>query len=199
MAFFGIFYIFYFSGNLFNPDKNNKKQNNKKLTKETVESFMNELFVLDQDKNKQTIQQYAHEHNITIIWHDTTYSWINLENKEVAFLNDFWWSPESVVWSDFLLLLEGQTVNLPCPKNQFTSDLLTDKSKNLAIFATSKVPIKYVGKSNLQDNRETNMMASRWQMFSFLHEVEWPRVIKPCPRCFADLVLSIANPEELES
>ena len=71
MAFFGIFYIFYFSGNLFNPDKNNKKQNNKKLTKETVESFMNELFVLDQDKNKQTIQQYAHEHNITIIWHDT--------------------------------------------------------------------------------------------------------------------------------
>ena len=102
----------------------------------------------------------------------TTYSWINLENKEVAFLNDFRWSPESVVWSDFLLLLEGQTVNLPCPKNQFTSDLLTDRSKNLAIFATSKVPIKYVGKSNLQDNRETNMMASRWQMFSFLHEVE---------------------------
>ena len=92
----------------------------------------------------------------------TKYSWTNLENKEVAFLNDFRWSPESIAWSDFLLLLEGQTVNLPRPKNQFASDPLIDRSNNLAIFATSKSPIKYVGKFNLQDDRETDMMASRW-------------------------------------
>ena len=129
----------------------------------------------------------------------TKYSWTNLENKEVAFLNDFRWSPESIAWSDFLLLLEGQTVNLPRPKNQFASDPLIDRSNNLAIFATSKGPIKYVGKFNLQDDRETDMMASRWQMFSFFHEIERPRVIKPCPRCFAELVLLGADPEELES
>ena len=28
------------------------------------------------------------------------YSWINLENKEVAFLDDFRWSPESITWSE---------------------------------------------------------------------------------------------------
>ena len=129
----------------------------------------------------------------------TKYSWTNLENKEVAFLNDFRWSPESIAWSDFLLLLEGQTVNLPRPKNQFASDRLIDRSNNLAIFATSKGSIRYVGKFNLQDDRETDMMASRWQMFSFFHENERPRVIKPCPRCFAELVLLGADPEELES
>ena len=101
----------------------------------------------------------------------TKYSLTNLENKEVAFVNDFWWSPESIAWSDFLLLLEGQTVNLPRPRNQFASDLLIDRSNNLSIFATSEGPIKYVGKFNLQDDREVNMMVSRWQIFSFFHEI----------------------------
>ena len=69
------------------------------------------------------------------------------------------------MWSDFLLLLEGENVNFPRPKNQFPTDLLNDRSNNLAIFGTSKAPIKYMGKFNLQDERETNMMASRWQVF----------------------------------
>ena len=129
----------------------------------------------------------------------TKYSWTNLENKEVAFLNDFRWSPESIAWRDFLLLLEGQTVNLPRPKNQFARDLLIDRSNTLAIFATIKGPIKYVGKFSLQDDREIDMMASRWQMFSFFHEIERPRVIKSCPRCFTEFVLLSADPEELES
>ena len=110
----------------------------------------------------------------------TKYSWTNLENKEVAFLNDFRWSPGSIAWSDFLLLLMvGQTVSLRRPKNQFASDPLIDRSNNPVIFATSKSSVKYVGKFSLQDNRETDMMASRWQMFSFFHEKERPRVIKP--------------------
>ena len=110
----------------------------------------------------------------------TKYSWTNLENKEVAFLNDFRWSPGSIAWSDFLLLLMvGQTVSLQRPKNQFASDPLIDRSNNPVIFATSKSSVKYVGKFSLQDNRETDMMASRWQMFSFFHENERPRVIKP--------------------
>ena len=129
----------------------------------------------------------------------TKYSWTNLENlRKVAFLNDFRWSPESIAWGD-LLLLEGQTVNLPRPKNQFARDLLIDRSNTLAIFATIKGPIKYVGNFSFQDDRETDMMASRWEMFSFFHEIEQPRVIKPCPRCFTEFVLLGADPEELES
>ena len=126
-------------------------------------------------------------------------SWTNFLNKKVAFLNDFRWSPESIARSDFLLLLKGQTVKLHRPKNQFASDLLIDRSNNLAIFATSKGPVKYVSKFNFQDDSETDMMASRWQMFSFFHEIERPRVIKPYPRCFVELVLLGADPEELES
>ena len=125
----------------------------------------------------------------------TKYSWTNIENKEVAFLNDFRGSPKSIARSDLLLLLEGQTVNLPRLKNHFASDLLIYRSNNLA---TSKGRIKHVGKFNLQDDRETDMMASRWQFFSFFHEIERPRVIKPCSRCFGELVLLGAEPEELE-
>ena len=73
----------------------------------------------------------------------------------------------------------GQTVSLRRPKNQFASDPLIDRSNNPVIFATSKSSVKYVGKFSLQDNRETDMMASRWQMFSFFHENERPRIIKP--------------------
>ena len=58
----GIFQI-YFYDNLFNPDENSKMQNNRELTKKkqkkTVETLLNELFVLDQNKNEQTIEQYA--------------------------------------------------------------------------------------------------------------------------------------------
>lgn len=96
----------------------------------------------------------------------SNYAWTKLETKEVTFLNDLRWSPECIAWSD-LLLLEGQTFNLLCPKIQFAADLLIDRSDTLSIFETSKSSEKYVGKFNLQDEKETDIMASRWQMFSF--------------------------------
>ena len=99
---------------------------------------------------------------------------------------------------NFLLFLQGQTVNLPGPSYQFADGLLIDRSSKLTIFAASKAPIKYVGKFNLQDERETYMMASRWQMVSFNHQIENPCVINPCPRRFTDLVLLGAEPEELQ-
>ena len=53
----GIFQI-YFYDNLFNPDKNSKIQDKTRLNKKTIETLLNELFVLDnQDKNEQTIRQ----------------------------------------------------------------------------------------------------------------------------------------------
>ena len=55
----GIFQL-YFYDNLFNPNKNSKIQDKAKLNKKTIETLMNELFVLDdQNKNKETIRQYA--------------------------------------------------------------------------------------------------------------------------------------------
>ena len=62
----GIFQI-YFYDNLFNPNKNSKIQAKKRLIKRTIETLLNELFVLDeQDTNETTIRQYANENNITI-------------------------------------------------------------------------------------------------------------------------------------
>ena len=50
---------------LFNPNENSKIQDKKRLNKRTIETVLNELFVLDdQDTNEATIQQYANENNV---------------------------------------------------------------------------------------------------------------------------------------
>ena len=62
----GIFQL-YFYNNLFNPNENSKIQNSKRLNKRTIETLLNELFVLnDQDTNEATIRQYANEKNISV-------------------------------------------------------------------------------------------------------------------------------------
>ena len=122
------------------------------------------------------------------------YAWIGLEECEVAFLNDFRWTPEIIAWSDFLLLLEGQTVHLPRPKNQFSSDMEIDRKNTIPFFATSKGPIDYIGKYNVRDERESDMMASRWHMFTFHQQIARPKAIEPCTRCFSELVLEGVQP-----
>ena len=48
---FGVFQI-YFYDNLFNPNKNSKIQDKKRLNKRTIETLLNELFIFDvQDTN----------------------------------------------------------------------------------------------------------------------------------------------------
>ena len=45
----------YFYDNLFNPEENSKIQNEMRLNKRTIETLLNELFVLDnQETNKET-------------------------------------------------------------------------------------------------------------------------------------------------
>ena len=62
----GIFQL-YFYDNLFNPDENSKIQNSTKLTRKTVETTLNELFVLDyQDANEQKMREYTNDLGITI-------------------------------------------------------------------------------------------------------------------------------------
>lgn len=45
----------------------------------------------------------------------TSYAWVGLDEHEIAYLNDFRYSKECIKWSDFLLLLERHTINLPRP------------------------------------------------------------------------------------
>ena len=59
------------------------------------------------------------------------YAWVGLDECEVAYLNDFRWSAEIIAWNDFLLLLEGQTVHLPRPKNQFATDMVIDRENTM--------------------------------------------------------------------
>ena len=55
----GIFQL-YFYDNLFNPNEISKIQDKAKLNKKTIETLLNELFVLDnQDKNEETIRKYT--------------------------------------------------------------------------------------------------------------------------------------------
>ena len=50
---------------MFNPDENSKIQNKKRLNKNTIETLLNKLFVLDeQETNEATVRQYANEKNI---------------------------------------------------------------------------------------------------------------------------------------
>ena len=60
-----VFFKYYDS--VFNPNENSKIQDKKQLNKKTIETLLNELFVLDdQDTNETTIQQYANENNLSI-------------------------------------------------------------------------------------------------------------------------------------
>ena len=50
----GIFQI-YFYDNLFNPDKHIKIQNKTKLNKKTIEILLNELLLLDNQEQNETV------------------------------------------------------------------------------------------------------------------------------------------------
>ena len=72
------------------------------------------------------------------------YAWLGSSEAEVILLQDFRWSIELVSWKDLLLLLEGEVVKLPCPKNHYPKDVCINVG--IPVFATSKGPIEYVGK-----------------------------------------------------
>ena len=120
------------------------------------------------------------------------YAWIGLDEYEVAYLNDFRWSPELIEWNDLLFLLEGQTVHLPRPKNVFATDLCIPRENTIPIFATSKRPIEFFGKYNSRDERENEMMSSRWNTFEFSFQIPLNecKEIQACAHCFSKLVVS---------
>ena len=118
------------------------------------------------------------------------YAWVGADRKEVIWLNDFRWSRELIEWKSFLLLLEGDQVNLPAPKNHYAIDVCIDH--DVPIFATSKDTISYRGPYNAEDKNEDDMMASRWKVFYFTHSIpeEEQKDIAPCQHCFSKLAVA---------
>lgn len=118
------------------------------------------------------------------------YGWVEADQAECIFLNDFRWTSELIAWHEFLLLLEGQKVHLPAPKNHFVKDICIDT--DVPIFATGKARITYVGRYNSSDDRETEMMSVRWKIFEFRKHIpeHEQRDVPPCPKCFAKLVFT---------
>ena len=69
-------------------------------------------------------------------------------------------------WKDLLLLLEGEIVKLPSPKNHYANDVCINK--DIPIFATSKRPIELVGKYQFGNRGENEMVAVQWKIFQIL-------------------------------
>ena len=109
------------------------------------------------------------------------YAWLGAENAELIFLNDSRWSSEMIAWKELLLLLEGQTVHLPSPKNQYANDICIDKN----------TPIVATGKYNSTDEWENEMMSVRWKVFNFHHQIPQAaeKEVPACPSCFSKLTL----------
>ena len=107
------------------------------------------------------------------------------------------WSSEIIAWNDLLLLLEGSTAHLPRPKNVYATNMEILRENTIPFFATTKEPITFVGKYNTRDERETDMMSCRWNMFAFTHKISLSEVkdTDPYPRCFAELVMAGADNE----
>lgn len=117
------------------------------------------------------------------------YAWVDVDKAECILLQDFEFSTELISWKSFLLLLEGQKVNLPTPKNHFAKDV--QLSSDIPIFATSGEKIVYYNRFNVVDQRETAMMDSRWNYIELTYQFQREEqiTIEPCGTCFAKLVL----------
>lgn len=117
-----------------------------------------------------------------------TFNWVGAEKSECVFLNDFRWSDRVIPWSDLLNLLEGEPIQVPVPKTHFAENPMW--TRDTPIFATSKSKLRKY-ECGVVDEIETEMMDSRWKYFIFRHRIEKKDAVsmKPCKKCFADLIL----------
>ena len=114
-------------------------------------------------------------------------------DSEIIFLNDFRWSKEVITWCDFLLLLEGEPVHIPTPRNHYRNDVCIDR--DTPIIATSVAKFRYQGSYQARSAEEDEMMESRWRTFTFFKKIPEAEEIEmmPCPKCSSDLILTAEN------
>lgn len=115
-----------------------------------------------------------------------SFAWLGVEKAEVIFLNDFRWDAKIIAWSDFLTLLERDSMHFPAPKTSYGQDIFFEK--DTPIFATSSALFQ---KGN-NCHKENHMMELRWKTFKFTYEIPESEIIicEPCARCFSDLIIN---------
>lgn len=122
-----------------------------------------------------------------------SFNWIGVDTSEVILLNDFRWGRDVLPWEQVLLLLEGDIVKFPAPKNQYGSDI--EMKVDTPIFATSRAEIEFKSASlePAQVAEENEMMRSRWKTFSFTHKFTEDRQITcpPCKHCYAAFIFCV--------
>ena len=119
-----------------------------------------------------------------------SFNWIGVDTAEVILLNDFRWGRDVLPWEQILLLLEGDIVKFPAPKNQFGADI--ELSVDTPIFATSRSEIEFKSGNvdPAQVEQENAMMRSRWKAFHFTYEFSEEQQVAcpPCKHCYAAFI-----------
>ena len=117
---------------------------------------------------------------------------MGVEKKELMLQNDLRWTPEMIPWSDFLNLLEGQTVHLAAPKTHFIQEIILPG--DIQIFAAIIEMVQLVDRSNHVQG-ENAMIAARWKEVKFKApiSIEKQRNLESCARCFPELIFNGAE------
>ena len=97
---------------------------------------------------------------------------VGLDEKEVLFLNDFLYSSETIAYSEFLLLLEGDTVLLPRQKNIYATDMEIHRTNTMPILATGATTITH------RDSIEEDMMAFPWIVINIHYKIPRENIVK---------------------
>ena len=100
-----------------------------------------------------------------------TFAWVGVEKAEVVLLNDLRWNDNLIAWS---------------VKPFFAEDVLW--SQKTPIFATSSSKVRKYDDGVMNDI-ETGMMEVRWKYFHFNKQIENPKQIQACRKCFATFIL----------
>ena len=116
------------------------------------------------------------------------YAWVKVVDAEMIFLSDFRWCKEMISWKEMLLLLEGQPVHFPAPKNHYWKDVCLLSDTPVVATSKSRVVFERNGKSGEVENE---MMKARWKVFEFTHQIPYheQKEVEPCGRWFSELVL----------
>lgn len=122
-----------------------------------------------------------------------TFNWVGVDSCEIIVLNDFRWGRDVIPWEQLLLLLEGDNVRFPAPKNKFNEDICL--TRDTPVFATSRCDIRFQRSQagEIEISHESDMMKSRWKTFHFTHLLPEAQQVqcKPCKRCYTAFILCL--------
>ena len=89
-----------------------------------------------------------------------------------------------ICWKEMLLLLEGQPVHFPIPKNGYSKDVCLRNDTH--VVATSKCWVVFE-RNKKSDELENEMMEAHWKVFQLTHQIPYDqqKEVEPCGRCFS--------------